>query len=180
MSDALCITCGEPWDMDYVQHDFTKEERKLFQSGKGCPACGGGKSCPLCDGTGLSDESRRCCVGGGGRVTVRKLSTEGVWYQGWQPDMVARGRTEAEALIFRDSKNDSYSCLDGMVSQKTAACLHLLEVKHFDKALHTCYRCRGTGKLNVPSEDERLARVVSHTEASDEDPIAILNRLGEL
>ena len=39
MSDLLCQRCGEPWDLYYVTHEMTDEERKDFHAGKGCPCC---------------------------------------------------------------------------------------------------------------------------------------------
>lgn len=43
MADVLCKRCGEPWELDYVDHDgFTEEERKDFWNGRRCPACTGG------------------------------------------------------------------------------------------------------------------------------------------
>ncbi len=39
--DLLCTRCGEPWEYDYVQHEFTAEARKKFLTGLGCDACQG-------------------------------------------------------------------------------------------------------------------------------------------
>ena len=41
MADIYCPRCGEPWDVDSVQHAFTPEERERFWSGQGCPCCFG-------------------------------------------------------------------------------------------------------------------------------------------
>ena len=42
MADVYCKRCGEPWELDYVDHDLTKEEREDFWKGRRCPACTGG------------------------------------------------------------------------------------------------------------------------------------------
>ena len=39
MADLLCQRCGEPWDLEYIQHEMTDEERKDFHAGNGCPCC---------------------------------------------------------------------------------------------------------------------------------------------
>ena len=39
--DVLCERCGEPWDLYYVQHEMSQEERNIFWAGRGCPACHG-------------------------------------------------------------------------------------------------------------------------------------------
>ena len=40
--DLYCKRCGEPWEMDHVQHGgFSEEEKKRFWAGEGCPACFG-------------------------------------------------------------------------------------------------------------------------------------------
>ncbi len=40
--DVYCKRCGEPWDLDGVEHgDMTDDERRRFWSGGGCPACYG-------------------------------------------------------------------------------------------------------------------------------------------
>jgi hypothetical protein len=37
--DMVCLTCGEPWDMDYVlheaPHEFTRHHSRIDR----CPAC---------------------------------------------------------------------------------------------------------------------------------------------
>jgi len=49
--DVYCRNCGEPWDTWSLKEDFTEEERKMFLSGKGCPACKGVPTmyCENCD-----------------------------------------------------------------------------------------------------------------------------------
>lgn len=39
--DVLCERCGEPWDIDYVQHEMTPQERGRFWRSEGCSACHG-------------------------------------------------------------------------------------------------------------------------------------------
>ena len=39
--DLLCQRCGEPWELDYIQHEMTPEEREMFHAGKFCPCCKG-------------------------------------------------------------------------------------------------------------------------------------------
>jgi len=39
--DVYCPRCGEPWELDYVNHEMTPEERRSFWAGDGCPACAG-------------------------------------------------------------------------------------------------------------------------------------------
>lgn len=39
--DLYCPRCGEPYELDYVQHDMTVMERARFKGGKGCPSCYG-------------------------------------------------------------------------------------------------------------------------------------------
>ena len=34
--DVYCPRCGEPYDIDHVQHDMTREERRDFWAGRGC------------------------------------------------------------------------------------------------------------------------------------------------
>ena len=36
--DLYCPKCGEPFEMDYVQHDMTPQERNDFWAGRGCSA----------------------------------------------------------------------------------------------------------------------------------------------
>ncbi|MDD5038680.1 MAG: hypothetical protein PHN78_05125 [Dehalococcoidales bacterium] len=43
--DLYCKRCGEPWELDYVQHDMTILERVDFNTGKGCPSCKGKQIC---------------------------------------------------------------------------------------------------------------------------------------
>jgi hypothetical protein len=44
--DLYCKRCGEPWEMDYVQHDMDILERVAFKKGEGCPCC---KDKQICD-----------------------------------------------------------------------------------------------------------------------------------
>ena len=37
--DLYCPRCGEPWELYYVQHEMTPEERQSFHDGSGCPSC---------------------------------------------------------------------------------------------------------------------------------------------
>ena len=37
--DIPCITCGEPWDMDYVLHDAPHEFQRTHGRIDRCPAC---------------------------------------------------------------------------------------------------------------------------------------------
>ena len=37
--DVYCPRCGEPWDLYYVQHEMTSQERRDFWAGKACPSC---------------------------------------------------------------------------------------------------------------------------------------------
>ncbi|RMD67338.1 hypothetical protein D6833_00310 [Candidatus Parcubacteria bacterium] len=39
--DLYCMVCGEPWDVCYVQSDFTPQEKADFHAGLGCPSCEG-------------------------------------------------------------------------------------------------------------------------------------------
>lgn len=39
MADLLCQRCGEPWDLYYVNHEMTDQERRDFHTGKACPSC---------------------------------------------------------------------------------------------------------------------------------------------
>jgi len=34
--DIYCPKCGEPYDLDFIQHDMTVLERRAFWSRKGC------------------------------------------------------------------------------------------------------------------------------------------------
>ena len=44
--DVYCKRCGEPWDIDEVEHgDFDDEERRRFWAGEGCPSCYGKEPC---------------------------------------------------------------------------------------------------------------------------------------
>lgn len=45
--DLYCKRCGEPWEMDYVQHDMTILERVAFNKGDGCPCCIDKQICDL-------------------------------------------------------------------------------------------------------------------------------------
>ena len=37
--DLYCQHCGEPWEYYYVYHEMTDMERRVFNSGRGCPCC---------------------------------------------------------------------------------------------------------------------------------------------
>ena len=37
--DMVCITCGEPWDMDYVLHEAPGEFIRRHSRIDHCPAC---------------------------------------------------------------------------------------------------------------------------------------------
>ena len=50
--DIPCITCGEPWDMDYVLHDAPHEFRRTHGRIDRCPAC------PTTGRPALSEEER--------------------------------------------------------------------------------------------------------------------------
>ncbi len=39
--DLYCRRCGEPYELDYVQHDMNVIERTDFKAGRGCPCCKG-------------------------------------------------------------------------------------------------------------------------------------------
>ena len=39
--DLLCERCGEPWDLLGMQDEWTESQRRYFNVGRGCPACGG-------------------------------------------------------------------------------------------------------------------------------------------
>jgi hypothetical protein len=37
--DMVCLTCGEPWDMDYVLHEAPHEFTRTHSRIDRCPAC---------------------------------------------------------------------------------------------------------------------------------------------
>ena len=37
--DMVCLTCGEPWDMDYVLHEAPHEFTRRHSRINRCPAC---------------------------------------------------------------------------------------------------------------------------------------------
>jgi len=39
--DVYCPRCGEPFDLYYIQHEITPEERRDFWAGVGCQSCKG-------------------------------------------------------------------------------------------------------------------------------------------
>lgn len=39
--DLYCKRCGEPWELDYVMHEMSPEEKQAFLRGEYCPACKG-------------------------------------------------------------------------------------------------------------------------------------------
>ena len=39
--DVYCKRCGEPFDLMGITDEFSKDEKKDFWAGKGCPACAG-------------------------------------------------------------------------------------------------------------------------------------------
>jgi len=39
--DLYCPRCGEPWSIDFVQHEMNVSERSDFRAGQGCPSCKG-------------------------------------------------------------------------------------------------------------------------------------------
>lgn len=39
--DLYCPRCGEPVELDYLQHEVSPEERDEFWNGTGCSACKG-------------------------------------------------------------------------------------------------------------------------------------------
>lgn len=48
--DVYCPKCGEPYDLDHVQHDMTREERRDFWAGRGC--------CARCKKTDIAEKDR--------------------------------------------------------------------------------------------------------------------------
>jgi hypothetical protein len=46
--DVYCPRCGEPWDIDYVNHEMKVLERTDFRGGRGCDCC---KSMEVCKRT---------------------------------------------------------------------------------------------------------------------------------
>jgi hypothetical protein len=39
--DVYCPRCGEPFELYYIQHEITPEERRAFWAGEGCQSCKG-------------------------------------------------------------------------------------------------------------------------------------------
>ena len=37
--EVYCPRCGEPWDIDYVNHEMKVLERTDFRGGRGCQCC---------------------------------------------------------------------------------------------------------------------------------------------
>ena len=203
MSDITCARCGEPWDgrdaQDAARHpehsgDLTYTEAGRFLKGEGCPSCNFGAACPNCSGTGkASSDYRACCLDGRTSAwspgvnkpgpapptttePMRELACSGFeagrWYVGYLPNV----RLVVDPTIIKIVER--FQTADGPCRRAWIVCPYC--AGNGDH-LYTCRRCRGSGKLE-PTTDEadelRLAAGISHCNASDEEPIGLLNARG--
>jgi len=103
--DVYCKNCGEPWDVLSVEEDFTEEEKKMFFSGKGCPACNGIPTmyCENCD----------IAYKGWKRRNMNKEEIELVWKHGVCPECGGR----LKIAKYYDEFIDSLIECDGAIEE---------------------------------------------------------------
>lgn len=185
MSDISCALCGEPWDAYGVHHgDMEPEEAARFLHAKGCPACGFGTTCTVCNGTGrkpddMYDRSQECPRCRGSRTVSVRLHKNRMW-TGWQPTMLEWPLDEAGDPFNKSNRYhlrrlETFVCADGPVREVWARCPDC-----YDTA-PPCRECDGTGAFRTreseATRDQLWERHVTEAlDASDEDPIEILER----
>lgn len=160
MSDILCAKCGEPWDAYGVDHgDMEQHDAEKFHKGQGCPACGFGNRCPSCSGSGWQSIGK--CTCSSGKILCRKDPRTKKW-------MIGYGNNFREAPDTPQVRSESgFVCKDGYVQQEWRQCPDCW-------GKEPCNICGGDGKLHCKIEDLDLEAARSAVEASDEDPMKIL------
>jgi hypothetical protein len=167
--DIPCRICGEPYDSygityDVGRGDLDPYEVSLFRKGKGCPCCNFGKTCPSCGGTGKAGSRCDTCSGTRRVFVQRSPDSKETKYQGW--GIWAQGKVRPTTEPFRKLPNKFYR--EGSVECGLALCPDCGREDH-----GKCPSCKGSGK---PQNKRDAADFLeSLSEASDEDPIAILN-----
>ena len=179
MSDIYCAKCGEPWDAYGVRHgDMEPLEARKFLASKGCPCCGFGTKCVSCHGTG-KDTDRYALPGpecptcrSQRKVLARRLLNDrtGTDYRYDYIPNVKRVPEDAERLPDKLPVRESR---DGLFEEVWFRC--------WSCNAPPCPDCGGDGKLHVSksdAEDLEFRALESDADASDEDPILIMNRRG--
>ncbi len=185
--DILCQVCGEPWDSFGITYakgegDMVPEEVKQFRQGKGCPACGFGKFCTDCNATGLIPVSSRlfpdCPTCGGDRyIIVRRVIRMRDEYDRWHEVIPgnwiqAYGKTAKEhpetLKIIEQYKPEVYK--DSIAECAKALC----PVCQHNPDLEKCPTCQGTGERKTKDWEAKERGLASLLEASDEEPIGII------
>lgn len=172
--DILCAKCGEPWDSYSVYHEMNSHEQAIFLRGQGCEACDFGKSCPECAATGKRRADRyepgcEHCLGQRYLIIRQPCDTPTpqVWQFGYQPKVAAI----RDPRIIRTYPIEE--SLDGPYRRAKALCPFCRE------EASQCQACHGSGQL-IDLTDGAFKAAASEVEASDEDPILILQRRGLL
>ena len=190
MSDVYCAKCGEPWDGYSLQPgiyengdgDLTKEEAERFRRGEGCPCCKFGTECPVCSGRGKRIDSAlsHCECGDTGRIRIWRPArtsngySSDRYYNGYSPNV----RAVSADLLERfgpPRKYNSFECRDGWVHEYWLSCPDC--TPRLATEGYECEACKGTGKP-LPDDDLEIEAARSECDASDEDPIEILQRRG--
>jgi len=199
MSDIRCMKCGEPWDAYGVANgDMEADEAEKFRKGLGCPSCGFGKQCVGCDGTGRYREhvmgEKECCFNAKGIVLGRVIvgATPGTVYSrqvgeassGFESRVRALGafgdleRKQLGVRKFPERIRSGGPDCDGV---RWVEYWFVCPDCHGDIPGVECGECQGTGELapdRVGGDVEWATRVWSHLDATDEDPIKVLDDLG--
>ena len=182
MADMSCIKCGEPWDAYGVNNgDMEPHEAKRFKRGEGCPSCNFGTQCDQCDGSGrevgysISPDCKTCRDKGYvlGRWIKDEVSI------GWQPTVRYLGRRGDQPKKTIGAKKlpaiiRTFDCLEGVAVEYWLLCP---DCKGEGDIL-PCRFCDGSGALKTDDDtDEWANRIQSHLDATDEEPLGVLDKL---
>lgn len=191
MSDIYCAKCAEPWDAYGVRHgDMKPYEADRFSKGEGCPCCDFGTRCTHCKGTGVHSDHTRSPLCAECRDEHKLLVREPLWggfrlEYNYQPNVRRLTESQAVAALVIGGK-EQHRCRDGSYLQYFVLCPHCMVAKGRPRAdlaarFPVCDRCTGTGKFTLTpeqAEERQLAAAASAIDASDEDPIEILEERG--
>jgi hypothetical protein len=181
--DIYCRKCGEPWDSygityDVGRGDMTYQEVKAFRAGKGCPNCEFGTICPRCHGVGIEKNECHTCFGSG-KVLVRRAPQSAEtrwrdWFCGYanSPTFPIRVLGQGARLLV-GRKVRQFESADGPTEEAWAFC------PDCDGEGELCQDCGGDGKFHRQLDDkEEMGAIESLLEASDEEPIGLLQEMG--
>jgi len=167
--------------------DMTIEEARKFRRGEGCPSCGFGKFCTQCNATGIIPTSSvlrpDCKTCNGQRyIIVRR-------YKDLEPphkflDHDDRYQSGYGTPISYFDKRDlkiieeyPFSIRkDGIQIDSKALCPDC----RANEDLERCSICKGTGLRIQGDIEAKLSGIESLLEASDEEPIGLLDEAGLL